>query len=196
MTYPTTFLDLNNIMDNPLYFHQLHHQSQSQVQSQVVQEITDFQLLATLEVDDEEAKKTLHNQFSLLVQATTSSSEAPSVKLRKKCSIRRLLSSGRKQSKKAYDFESESEGFSEKSESVLRCKSLGFDDSSADISEAKKSVFKALSFGGSERHERSRSFGSTASWTNPPKAVSHKRRSGPDWTPVCVSRQQRVVTGE
>jgi len=73
----------NSIMDNPCYF-----QSSSLPETK---EVSEQDLLATLEVNDKEARKNLDESLSLLNSRISNNNEAPSVKLMKKCSIRRLL---------------------------------------------------------------------------------------------------------
>lgn len=63
-------------MDNPSYFHPCSQPSDL--------------IAATLRVDDNEARKTLDHQLSIL--SSRISNESPSLKLVKKCSLRKFLS--------------------------------------------------------------------------------------------------------
>ena len=86
-------------MDNPSYFQSLQSPKspQSPISHQsVVQGPPDLlyeDLYAAFKVDDSEARKHLDENLNILGTRLVSASESPSVKLMKKCSLRRLLSS-------------------------------------------------------------------------------------------------------
>ena len=92
-------------MDNPVYFYPFARMSSSLTSPKPRrnQEYTQEDILTTLEVNDAKAKEEFDSQLSLLtskVFKTPSTGQdqvlSPSVKLRKKCSIKRFLSGGGK----------------------------------------------------------------------------------------------------
>ena len=77
-------------MDNPSYF-QTHSQPDTNGQPPEPEPDDQEELFATFKVDDNEARKHLDENFNILSSRVVSA-ESPSVKLMKKCSLRRLLS--------------------------------------------------------------------------------------------------------
>ena len=135
----------------------------------------DEDLLATLKVDDFQAKEEFNDRLSLLSSRvcpkTSTGQDAPSVKLRKRCSIRRFLSGGNNNGKSK-------ENKSENPE-VKRSLSLTNDAVS------KKSEFVPTVF-----VERSKSF--SLPWTNPTMTHETEVRKRNSSGPVCVQRQPRI----
>ena len=83
-------------MDNPSYFQSLQSPKSPTYHQQIVQGPPDpfhEDLYAAFKVDDSEARKYLDENLNILGTRLVSASESPSVKLMKKCSLRRLLTS-------------------------------------------------------------------------------------------------------
>ena len=80
-------------MDNPSYFQSPQCSKFPQSIVQGPPDLFQEDLYAALKVDDSEARKHLDENLNILGTRLVSASESPSVKLMKKCSLRRLLSS-------------------------------------------------------------------------------------------------------